>query len=138
MLERMLHHKLLTEGEQGHGVVTKSHDEAAETGTNIYSMRFAVSGHITFPDGTETQFKSDWLSTHNVGEIHEGAIVPVRYDPSDHSKVVLDVVALEEKWQAVLAKDKAWLQEDKTRRVADADAQAARMNATGSDPMKDR
>lgn len=27
MLERMLHHKLLTEGEQGQGMVTKTHDE---------------------------------------------------------------------------------------------------------------
>ena len=31
----MLHHKLLKEGEQGHGVVTKRHDQAADVARSV-------------------------------------------------------------------------------------------------------
>jgi regulator of protease activity HflC (stomatin/prohibitin superfamily) len=129
MLEKMLHHKLLTEGEQGQGVVTEKHVDASESSSNSFSFRITLQGHITFPDGTRTEFKSDWLSTHNVGDPEEGEIVPVRYDPSDHSKVVLDVVAMEAKHKAEREKDRAWLEEDKQRKIAEADAEAARANA---------
>jgi hypothetical protein len=137
MLERMLHHKLLKEGQQGHGVVTERHDQAAETGTRSYSFRFELRGHIKFPDGAQTEFKSEWLSSHNVGDIREGAIVPVRSDPSDHSQVVLDVVALAEQHKGVLARDKAWVEQSNARRIADADAQAAQANASGTEPRFD-
>jgi Protein of unknown function (DUF3592) len=125
MLEKMLHHKLLREGQQGKGVVTKRHDQAVESGTHAFSIRFEIEGHITFLDGTQAEFKSEWLSSHNVGDIREGAIVPVRYDPSDHSKVVLDVVALEEKKKSERRQDEAWLEEQKSRAIADADAEVA-------------
>ncbi len=61
--------------------------------------------------------------------------MPVRFDPSDHSKVVLDVVALEERWKAVLERDKAWLKESKAKKIAEADAAVARGDTTTfSDP----
>ena len=129
MLEKVLHHKLLTEGEQGQGVITEKHVEASESSSSSFSFRIALHGHITFPDGMKTEFKSDWLSTHNVGDPDEGALVPVRYDPADHSKVVLDVVALEAQHKAEKEKDRAWLEEDKQRKIAEADAAAARANA---------
>ncbi len=132
MLEKMLHHKLLTEGEQGQGVVTKRHDQATESGTHSFSILFEIEGHIKFPDGTETEFKSEWLSSHKVGDIQEGEIVPVRYDPADHSKVVLDVVALEEKKSAAIEHARAWDQERKAKAIADADAKIARGDAAGS------
>jgi hypothetical protein len=129
MLEKMLHHKLLKNGEQGHGVVTDRHDQAVESGTKSFSMLFEIHGHINFPDGTQSGFKSEWLNSHNVGDIQAGTVVPVRYDASDHSKVVLDVVALEEKHKAAVERDAARLEQEKTKAIADADAEAARANA---------
>jgi hypothetical protein len=125
MLEKMLHHKLLKEGQQGQGVVTKRHDQAVDSSTNKFSILFEIEGHIAFRDGTQAAFKSEWLSTHKVGDIRAGAIVPVRYDPSDHSKVVLDVVALEEQNKAERRQDEAWQEEQKTKAIADADAEVA-------------
>jgi hypothetical protein len=129
MLEKMLHHKLLKEGEPGQGVVTKRHDQAAESSTHDFSILFEIHGHIKFPDGTQTEFRSEWLKSSKVGEIQEGAIVPVRYDPSDHSKVVLDVVELEERKKAKVEKAEAWQEEEKAKAIAEADEQAARANA---------
>jgi hypothetical protein len=125
MLEKMLHHKLLKEGEQGKGVVTRRHDQAVESGTHAFSILFEIEGHITFRDGTQTEWGSEWLSSHKVGDIQQGAIVPVRYDPSDHSKVVLDVVALEERKKAEMREDEAGQEERRTKAIADADAQVA-------------
>lgn len=125
MLEKMLHHKLLKEGEQGQGVVTQRHDQAAERSGSVYSVLFALEGHIKFPDGTESEFKSEWLSSHKVGDIREGAIVPVRYDASDHSKAVLDVVALEGKKTAARENAEAWNEKRKTDAIAESDAKLA-------------
>jgi hypothetical protein len=38
---------------------------------------------------------ADRLKRHDVGECHTGDYLPVRYDPRDHQKVVLDMPALE-------------------------------------------
>jgi hypothetical protein len=129
MLEKMLHHKLLKEGEQGQGVVTKRHDQATESSTAGFSIMFEIRGHIKFPDGTQTEFRSEWLSSHRVGDIQEGSIVPVRYDAGDHSKVVLDVVALEARTKDAAEQTDAFLQDQKARAIADADAQTAQANA---------
>jgi hypothetical protein len=129
MLEKMLHHKLLREGEQGQGVVTKRRDQAAESSSSSYSMMFEIEGHITFPDGTQTEFRSEWLNSRKVGDIEESAIVPIRYDAADHSKVVLDVVALEAKKQAAKAQAEDALDEQTAKAIAEADAQAAQANA---------
>ena len=129
MLEKMLHHKLLKEGEQGQGVVTERHDQASESGTKSFSFLFELRGHIKFPDGTQEEFKSEWLNSSKVGQIEEGAIVPVRYDASDHSKVVLDVVALEATKRADDEHAEAWTAEQKSQAIAEADAAAAQANA---------
>jgi hypothetical protein len=129
MLEKMLHHKLLKEGEQGQGVVTERHDQASESGTHTFAFLFELRGHIKFPDGTQTEFRSELLSSAKVGEIQEGAIVPVRYDANDHSKVVIDVVALEERRQADVQQTKDWLERNKENAIEQADAQAAAANA---------
>jgi hypothetical protein len=129
MLEKMLHHKLLREGEQGQGVVTKRRDQAAESSSSSYSMMFEIEGHITFADGTQTEFRSEWLNSRKVGDIEESAIVPIRYDAADHSKVVLDVVALEAKKQAAKAQAEDALDEQTAKAIAEADAQAAQANA---------
>ncbi len=132
MLEKMRHHKLLKEGEQGQGVVTKRHDQGSESSNGVYSILFEIQGHIRFPDETETQFKSELLSTHKVGDITEGSIVPVRYNASDHSKVVLDVIALEAAKQARVHEAEAYLEQRKAQAIADADAKLAQGNAPGA------
>jgi hypothetical protein len=132
MLEKMLHHKLLTEGEQGQGVVTRRHDQAAESSSKSFSILFEIEGHIKFPDGSETEFKSEWLNSHTVGDIQEGEIVPVRYEPADHAKVVLDVVALEEKKSAAIERAQAGEQECKAKAISDADAKIARGDAAST------
>jgi hypothetical protein len=126
MLEKMLHHKLLKEGEQGQGVVTKRHDQASESSNNSFSILFELQGHIKFPDGTQTEFRSEWLSTHKVGDIQVGSIVPVRYAAEDHSKIVLDVVALEERKRADVEQAKEWLDRDKEQAIEQADAKSGR------------
>ncbi len=67
-----------------------------------------------------TEFKK-WLDWHDVGQLYQGSVVPVRYDPSDHSKVALDVPALEERQARADAAGKAQL-----------DAQFARLGEPGS------
>jgi hypothetical protein len=129
MLEKMLHHKLLKAGEQGQGVITERHDQATESSNTSFSYLFELQGHIRFPDGTQTEFRSEWLSSHKVGDIKVGSIVPVRYDAMDHSKAVLDVVALEERRDAEVEKTKQWLEDDKARTIEQADATAAAANA---------
>ena len=129
MLEKMLHHKLLKEGEQGQGVVTKRHDQASESGTSSFAILFELQGHIKFADGTQAEFKSELLNSRKVGDIQEGAIVPVRYDASDHSKAVLDVVALEAKERSNVEQAEDWIAAQKSKAIAQADAEAAQANA---------
>jgi hypothetical protein len=130
MLEKMLHHKLLKEGERGQGVVTKRHDQGSESSNGVYSILFEIQGHIKFPDGTETRFRSEMLSSHKVGDIQEGSIVPVRYDASNHSKVVIDVLALEQAKHAQVHDAEAYLERRKAQAIAEADAKLAQGNAT--------
>ena len=133
MLEKMLHRKLLKEGEQGKGVVTERHDQGSESGSHGYSTLYEIQGHMTFPDGTETKFKSELLSSQKVGDIQVGSLVPVRYHPSDPSKVVLDVPALEGAKAEERAKDQAWAESQKAEQIAQAEAEAARANAQAHD-----
>jgi hypothetical protein len=128
MLEKVFHHKLLKEGERGQGVITERRDQGAERSSSHYSTLFEVKGHIQFPDGTQTEFSSEMLNSSKVGSLQEGAIVPVRYDATDHSKVVLDIPALEEQEKAKREHDLSWLEQEKARRIADADAQTAQAN----------
>ena len=131
MFDKMLHNRLLKHGEQGQGVVTKRHDEGTESDSKGWHMLFALQGHIKFPDGTEAEFHSAFLNSGKVGDIHEGSLVPVRYDAADHSKAVLDVVALEAGHASALAASQAQVERDKADRIAAAEARAAEANARG-------
>jgi hypothetical protein len=131
MLEKVFHHKLLKDGERGRGVITERRDQAAESSASHSSTLFEVHGHIKFSDGTEAGFSSEMLNSRKVGSLQEGAIVPVRYDPSDHSKVVLDIPALEDQERARMEQDQAFLEERKQQRIADADAHVGPGNEPG-------
>jgi hypothetical protein len=81
--------KLWNEGAQTEGVVVKLWWHSKLQGT--YGIEFRVK----FPDGSTADVKERFLDASNQGYVSEGAVVPVRYDPSDYSQVRLDVPALE-------------------------------------------
>jgi hypothetical protein len=56
---------------------------------------FGVKVRVKMPDGSVQEFEKGPLESRHVGLLLEGSVVPVRYDPSDVSKVTLDVPALE-------------------------------------------
>ena len=95
--------KLLREGAQTDGLVVKMVDDDRNR------IWYHVVVRAKFPDGTATEFKSHQLAHSDVGELFEGSVVPVRYDASDHSKVVLDTLVLEAKHQEAKAAQQAQL-----------------------------
>lgn len=79
------HHKLYQEGAQARGV--------------IISVRYGVTHldllvEVQFDDGTHGRL-SEKVKKADVGDCNEGDILPVRYDPRDRSKLVLDMPVLE-------------------------------------------
>jgi Short C-terminal domain len=90
------HKKLYAEGAQTEGVVVRV-GESKTPGYYWYTVR------VRFPDGSTTEFEapSDGFA------FDEGQVVPVRYDPSNHKKVVLDVPVLKEKSKQVEAAQQA-------------------------------
>jgi hypothetical protein len=81
--------KLWSEGAQTEGVVVKVWWYADPI------QHYGIVFRVKFPDGSTTDVKKRVLYVSDVGYISEGESVPVRYDPSDYSKVVLDEPALE-------------------------------------------
>jgi hypothetical protein len=100
----------LREGARGRGTVVDASQE-------VLYMRMAPSDpfeyermiRVTFPDGSTTETR-ETIPLHQVQQLADrrtidcwpqlaerteiGAIVPVRYDESDHSHIVLDLPAL--------------------------------------------
>ena len=107
------HKKLYTEGALTEGLVVHRSDTTG-------GINYHVTIRVKFPDGATTEFQK-WLDWHDVGQLHVGSVVPVRYDPSDHSKAVLDVPALEAQHAKADAAGAAQL-----------DAQFARLGEPGS------
>ena len=105
--------KLYTEGAQTEGLVVHRSDTTER-------INYQVTVRVKFPDGSTTEFKK-WLDWHDVGQLFQGSVVPIRYEPSDHSKVVLDMPALEERQARSDAAGKAQL-----------DAQFERLGEPGS------
>jgi len=95
------HKKLYKEGALTEGLVVQRSDTTE-------GINYHVTIRVKFPDGRTTEFKK-WLDWHDVGQLLVGSVVPVRYDPSDHSKVVLDVPALEARHAKADAAGKAQL-----------------------------
>jgi hypothetical protein len=82
--------KLYAKGAQTEGVVVGTFLYDADMGS------FGVRVGVKLPDGSTTEFKTRWpLYPSDVGYLVEGSVVPVRYDPSDHSRVTLDIPVLE-------------------------------------------
>jgi Protein of unknown function (DUF3592) len=97
------HKKLYEEGTQAEGVVVKSGRESPQ------QWHLHVTVRVKFPDGTTAEFKKGGLVASDVGTLYEGSIVPIRYDPSDYSKVALDVPALKARQDQVKSAQQAQL-----------------------------
>jgi hypothetical protein len=131
MFDELLHHKLLTEGLEGEGVITEQEIEAAKGSSAVYvDFYFAVKGHIRFDDGTEATFSSRLLETSKVGNLDAGTIVPVRYD-AGRTHVVLDVPKLEARKAAAGKAAAEREQRRHAQEVAAADAALAKRNHGG-------
>jgi hypothetical protein len=108
--------KLLSEGAEGRGVITSltvMHEVPGMRGPILVdvdessvppwtggadSYRYAVVAHVEFDDGTTTELSTKLgypFGRAEVGELHIGDVLPVRYDPSDHEKIVFDTPVLE-------------------------------------------
>ena len=131
MFDKLLHHKLLTEGLEGEGVVTEQEVEASKGSSAVgLDFFFAVKGHIRFADGTEATFSSHLLDTSKIGDLPAGAIVPVRYS-ADRAHVVVDVPKLEARKQAQKKAAAEREQHRKARDIAAADAALAKRDQGG-------
>jgi hypothetical protein len=103
--------RLLREGAKVSGVVVESVAHMGSSGgmgrggmAGIEGGRhiandYRVKVRVTFDDGSTTE-TSARLRRDEVGSLIEGATVPVRYDPTDHSKVEIDVPALKAEKEA--------------------------------------
>lgn len=119
----MFDHHLLKHGVAGQGVVT-SHKEIDHNqfGTEI---DYSIHVRVRFEDGTETEILHRWTKRAKVGSLQVGDKVPVRYDPKDHSKVVIDMPALEAAHEQKLADARATLKKYEDERIAKAQAEIA-------------
>jgi hypothetical protein len=130
MFEKLLHHKLLTDGLEGEGVITEQKVEGAKGQLGVMGFYVGVEGHIKFDDGTEAKFSSKGLDTSKVGDLDVGTIVPVRYDVG-RAHVVLDIPKLEAKKEAKKKAAAEWLDRHKAEEIAAADAALAKGNKSG-------
>ena len=87
---------------------------------------YRVTVRVQFDDGSTTEI-SRKLHYSSAGLHSEGDILPVRYDPADHSKIEIDVPALKARRKARLANDTAW----KESLIAQAESQVARSASSG-------
>jgi hypothetical protein len=129
------HSQLFKNGVQGQGVVSR-HDTIA---TSQFGAETLYSVHVLFrfDDGTETEF-SQGCSHDKVGTLEVGDKVPVRFDPQDHSKVVLDLPALEVRHQEKAAAAQAYRQRADDEKVAKAQAEIDGRVWVPSDPSQQR
>jgi hypothetical protein len=83
--------RLLTDGATTKGVVIQN--KTRSTVGSGFLPDYHVKVRVKFDDGTMTEFKAQ-LNAREVGRHFEGAILPVRYDPANHSKIEIDIPAL--------------------------------------------
>jgi hypothetical protein len=90
--------------------------EGAQAQGQVYGLTsyaegrdFGVKVRVKLPDGSTAEFEKGPLESRDVGMLLVGSVVPVRYDPADPKKVVLDVPALEAAHSQVKAGQQAQL-----------------------------
>jgi hypothetical protein len=96
--------KLLREGVEAQGLVIESIIASSRDGGTV--DKYKVKVRIQFDDGSTAEISSK-LFRHKVGYHYEGAILPIRYDAQDRSKIEIDVPTLEARFEARTAEVKA-------------------------------
>ena len=132
MFDKLLHHKLLTDGLEGNGVITEQKVEGSK-GQGFGGFYIGVTGHLTFDDGTVGEFSSKMLDTSKVGDLDVGTIVPVRYD-ADRKQVILDIPKLEAAKAAKKQEARDWLEHQKKEQIAAAEAKLHGQHAVATVP----
>ena len=131
-------HKLMREGARAEAVVTAARQYgghtagASEAAGRTLPVGYHVTLRVRFDDGStvEVARKADLY-----GRVTEGDILPVRYDPEDHSKIEVDEPALRAQSDAADA-ERA---QAKQARVSDRERQlapGAAPPAAASDPVE--
>lgn len=87
---------------------------------------YKVRTRLQLPDGSTAERKDD-LNGNEDGEFHEGDMIPVRYDPRDHSHFVIDFPLIEGRQKERQAQSQAAVD-------ARVEAQLARANQSGGGP----
>jgi hypothetical protein len=119
------HSKLLREGAETHGVIVDVERQMLQGGN--FGDTYHITVRVKFDDGSTAETRQK-LSGSKAGKYLAAAIVPVRYDAADHSKVAVDVPALEALRAATLAeRDTA-----REQRIARAEAEVGQGTAQGS------
>lgn len=129
------HGQLLTSGAQGQGVVIR-HEMLARSQFGAETW-YSVHVRFRFDDGTETEI-SQGCARDKVGTLEVGDKVPVRFDPEDHSKVVLDVPALEARHLEKIAAADAVRKRADDEKIARAQAEIEGRVWVPSDPSRQR
>jgi hypothetical protein len=111
--------KLLREGAETQGVVIDVKRQMV-TGGN-FGDTYHITVRVRFDDGSVAETKQK-LSASKAGKHFAAAVVPVRYDVADHSKLAVDVPALEALRATTLAEREAVRKE----RIAQAEAEVGR------------
>jgi hypothetical protein len=83
--------KLYEDGAETEGLVIQCWTD------DVKARDINIRVRVKFPDDSVTEIVQRGLMAPIVGDLYEGSVVPVRYDPSDHSKAVVDLPALREK-----------------------------------------
>jgi hypothetical protein len=104
-------HKLLREGAEATAVITAADYTVSNTGWHVELT-------VPFPDGS-TGSLSCKVDRKHLLLPSPGDQVPVRYDPKDHSRIVVDTPALDARRAAAVAALKQ-LESERAHRVTDA------------------
>jgi hypothetical protein len=118
--------KLVREGAETHGVVIDVKRQVV-TGGN-FGDTYHITVRVQFEDGSAAETRQK-LSASKAGKHFDAAIVPVRYDAADHSKLAVDVPALEALRAATLAERET----SRKERIARAEAEVGQETARGND-----
>jgi hypothetical protein len=127
MFDKVLHHKLLHEGLEGQGVITKQKVEGMKGDRGYAGFYLGIEGHMKFEDGTEGTFSSAYLDTSKLGDLEVGTIIPVRYS-ADHKHVIVDVLKLEARHKAWKQSAADFAEQRRQQEIAAADAKLTQAN----------
>jgi hypothetical protein len=100
LLPAARHRRLWAHGTRGLGVVTR-HD-VVTTSQSDWEIGYSVRVRFRFDDGTEAEIIQGCVR-EKIGKLEVGDTVPVRFDPGNHSAVVLDMPALQARHREKIA-----------------------------------